>query len=313
MLPRFSNKNVAQFVRHMIVYGCQLNIVWEDKAANFASVQSLLGKRKLARGSLIILPEMFATGFTMNVKEIAEPMNGHTMAFLRQQAVDSGSYVLGGIARRAGQKVFNEAVCVAPAGECVARYAKLHPFGPGGESDHYSAGSGLSVFQCGGLKVALFICYDLRFPEAFRASVAQGAEAMIVIANWPSRRHMHWTALLKARAIENQAYVIGINRCGHDPKLDYAGGSVVFDPCGKIVSSAGSKESILSARLDPALPSRCRADFPVLKDIRSDFLKIANGRENARRRSRSRVASGWSYSASSIRRMSVKLPSPGHK
>lgn len=297
----------------MIVYGCQLNIVWEDKAANFASVRSLLRKRKLARGSLVILPELFATGFTMNAKEIAEPMNGPTMAFLRQQAVESGSYVLGGIARRAGQKVFNEAVCVAPAGDCVARYAKLHPFGPGGESDHYSAGLDLSVFLCGGLKVAVFICYDLRFPEVFRASVAQGADAMIVIANWPSRRHKHWTALLKARAIENQAYVIGVNRCGHDPKLDYAGGSVVIDPYGRIVVAASSKESILSARLDPTLPSRCRADFPVLNDIRSDFLKIDDFRENARRRSRSRGGSVRSYIGSSSRSMSVKHPSSGHK
>ena len=265
----------------MIVYGCQLNIVWEDKSANFERVRSLLCKRRIPPGSLIILPEMFATGFSMNSRDIAEPVNGVTTEFLRQLATERRSYVLGGLARRSGKKVFNEALCIAPSGEWVARYAKLHPFSPGGESDHYAAGHHLTVFAIGRLKVAVFICYDLRFPEAFRAAVTHGAEVMVVIANWPSRRHLHWTALLQARAIENQAYVIGVNRCGRDPKLDYSGGSVVFDPHGKIVTSAGKQESILAVRLDPELPARWRNEFPVLKDIRPSLIKTIDVQDDS--------------------------------
>jgi len=257
-----------------MVYGCQFNIVWEDKAANFGRVRSILRKHRISPKSLIILPEMFATGFTMNAGDFSEPIDGPTTVFLRQLATERRSYVLGGIARQAGQLVLNEAVCIAPSGDCLARYAKLHPFSPGGESDHYSAGDHLTVFRCGNLKVAVFICYDLRFPEAFRAAVAQSADIMIVIANWPSRRHLHWTTLLQARAIENQAYVIGVNRCGRDPKLEYSGGSVVFDPHGNTVASAGKREAVLAARLDPKMPSQWRNEFPVLKDIRRDLFGL---------------------------------------
>ena len=276
----------------MTVYGCQLNIAWENKPANFARVQAQLRKRRIAPGSLIILPEMFATGFSMNTVGISEPIDGPTTAFLRQLATERRSYVLGGLARQAGQYVFNEAICMTPSGECVARYAKLHPFSPGSESDHYSAGHHVTVFPCGKLKVAVFICYDLRFPEAFRAAVAQGAEVMVVIANWPSRRHLHWTALLQARAIENQAYVIGVNRCGRDPKLDYAGGSVVFDPHGNTVAMTGKQESILSAKLDPEMPARWRNEFPVLKDIRPDLIKAIDAQNGALRGPRRNVALG---------------------
>ncbi len=256
----------------MRVYGCQLNIVWEDKSANFRRVQSLLRRRRISANSLIVLPEMFATGFSMNAPEMAEPADGPTTGFMQQLATQTRSYVLGGFARQTGQSTFNEAVCLSPSGDCIARYDKLYPFSPGGESDHYSAGDRITVFRCGNLNVAVFICYDLRFPEAFRAALSQGADVMVVIANWPRRRHLHWTALLQARAIENQAYVIGINRCGRDPKLEYLGGSIVFDPHGRKLVQAGSRESVISAKLDARLPSQWREEFPVLNDMRSDFL-----------------------------------------
>lgn len=217
----------------------------------------------------------------MNAVQIAESKDGPTTAFLRELAGELKSYVLGGLARHGRDGIFNEAICMAPSGDCLVRYAKLHPFSPGGESNHYSAGRRVIVFDCGGLKMAVFICYDLRFPEVFRAAVAQGAQAMIVIANWPRPRHLHWTALLQARAIENQAYVIGVNRCGRDPKLNYAGGSIVFDPQGRRVALAGPRESLVSARLDPKLVSQWRDEFPVLNDVRVKF-KIATGKNALR-------------------------------
>jgi len=255
-----------------MVHCCQLNIAWENKPENFRRVRSLLDKRRIFPESLIVLPEMFATGFSMNALNIAEPKNGPTTSFLRQLARNHRSYVLGGFVRQGpGRKMFNEAVCMAPSGRCIARYAKLHPFNPGGESKHYSAGDQITMFRWTDLKVAVFICYDLRFPEVFRVAVGRGAQVMVVIANWPNRRHSHWLVLLRARAIENQAYMIGVNRCGRDPKLGYAGGSVVIDPHGNTVASAGRQESIASAKLDPEALRQWRSGFPVLKDMRTAF------------------------------------------
>jgi omega-amidase len=257
----------------MTVHACQLDIIWENKLENFKRVGSLLRKHKILPKSLIILPEMFATGFSMNAQNIAEPNNGLTTSFLRLLARKHRAYIVGGLVYRgAGHKAFNQAVCLAPSGKSVGRYDKLHLFSPGGESAHYSAGNHITMFRWADLKVAVFICYDLRFPEVFRMASSRGAQVMVVIANWPHKRHAHWLSLLRARAIENQAYVIGVNRCGSDPKLRYAGGSLIVDPHGNTVASAGRQESVLSAKLDSATLSQWRSGFPVLKDIRADIV-----------------------------------------
>lgn len=256
----------------MKIYGCQLDIAWENKAENFKRVRVLTDRRKPEPGSLLVLPEMFATGFSMNTGEIAEPDNGPTRQFLAELAVRHKIFVLGGWVRRAGRtKIFNEACCLAPSGRCLASYAKIHLFTPGSESQHYTSGKELTLFRWGGLKVAVFICYDLRFPELFRLATQRGAEAFIVIANWPAKRHSHWLALLQARAIENQAYVIGVNRCGEDPKLDYAGGSLAINPWGETLARAGHLKTIFFADLDASALKQIRSDFQVLRDVRTRF------------------------------------------
>jgi omega-amidase len=257
----------------MMVYGCQLDIVWENKLENFRRVDQLLSKRRISPGSLVVLPEMFATGFSMHASDISESKNGLTVGFLRLLARKHRAYVLGGFVRRGpANKMFNEAICLSPSGKSVARYDKLHLFTPGDESAHYSAGHHLAMFRWVNLKVAVFICYDLRFPEAFRLAASRGAQVMIVIANWPHKRHSHWLSLLRARAIENQAYMIGVNRCGRDLKLGYDGGSLVVDPIGNTVALAGRQPSVLSAKLDPAVLSQWRKEFPVLKDVRAEII-----------------------------------------
>ena len=259
----------------MEMVGCQFDIAWEDKEKNFKRVRSLLNRRKLSRGSMVVLPEMFATGFSMNADRIAERTQGATTRFMRELARDKGVYVLGGLVRRgSGGRTFNEAVAIAPSGRCIARYAKLHLFSPGDEPHHYSPGADVTMFRWGSLRVALYICYDLRFPEVFRLGARRGADVFVVIASWPSQRQSHWTALLRARAIENQAYVVGVNRCGRDPHLSYAGGSIVFNPRGETVASAGRNETVFSAGLEPAAPSDWRRDFPALQDIRTDFALL---------------------------------------
>src|SRR5581483_11109551 len=198
--------------RVMKIIGCQFDIAWEDKPANFARVRSLLETRRPLAGELVLLPEMFATGFSMNVAQIAEPEGGPTETFLRETARELQIDLLGGFVRREQGRGSNQAVCYDPQGRELARYRKLHPFTFGGESDHYAPGTQIVTFDWHGVRVSPFICYDLRFPEVFRAAMAQGAELLAVIANWPEAREAHWITLLRARAIENQAYVAGVNR-----------------------------------------------------------------------------------------------------
>jgi len=256
----------------MKIYCCQLDIAWERKEENFQRVRAMLGKRNFAPGSLVVLPEMFATGFTMNAAAVAEGENGPTGRFLREVAREKGVYILGGLVRASGGKMLNEAVCIAPSGRRVARYDKVHLFSPGNESRHYAPGAELALFRWGRVRVGMFICYDLRFPEVFRMAAQRGAEVLLVIANWPGKRHAHWTALLRARAIENQAYCIGVNRCGSDPQTDYHGGSMVINPWGETVCEAGPDEELLSAEVDLAALKRIRKNFPVLRDARTRYV-----------------------------------------
>jgi predicted amidohydrolase len=255
----------------MKIYCCQPDIVWENKEANFKQVRTLLGKRKLSPKSLVILPEMFATGFTMNADAVAEDKNGPTDCFLREVAREKGAFIVGGLVRASERQMLNQAVCIAASGRRIARYDKLHLFSPGNESRHYAPGTAVTLFRWEQFKVGLFICYDLRFPEVFRMAVQRGADVLVVIANWPSKRRAHWTTLLRARAIENQAYVIGVNRCGRDPQTDYHGGSVVINPWGETVCEAGPGAELLSADLDLAVIKQIRGDFPVLRDARTRY------------------------------------------
>jgi omega-amidase len=253
----------------MQVLGCQFEIAWEDKPANFAKVQQMVAEQSPPAGSLIVLPEMFATGFSMNVARIAEPQQGETHSFLSKLAERWQSYVIGGVATQdAAGKGRNEAIVFDCAGKEIARYCKQQPFTLGGERDHYVAGSQWVSAACGEFSVTPFVCYDLRFPELFRPAVADGAQVIVVIANWPQSREAHWTALLRARAIENQAYVVGVNRCGNDPRLVYPGHSIIVDPQGNTLAEADEREQVLSADLNLKDLVDYRRKFPALADMR---------------------------------------------
>lgn len=255
----------------MNVVGVQLDTVWEDKAANHARLAAKLAADPPAPGTLVVLPEMWATGFSMNVAEITERSDAETEAF---QAAQAGLYrigLLGGVVTTgADGRGRNEAVFFGMDGEEAARYTKMHPFSYGGETRHYGRGSDVILFEWQGLAVAPFICYDLRFPEAFRRAARIGAEVFCVIANWPQAREDHWVTLLKARAIENQAYVVGVNRCGDDPNLHYGGRSLIFGPRGEVLADGGTEEGMLSARLDRDALRTYRREFPALDDIHPD-------------------------------------------
>ncbi|MBN2243593.1 MAG: carbon-nitrogen family hydrolase [Acidobacteria bacterium] len=256
----------------MRVIGCQLDIRWEDKEANHARVRKLLEKAAPGRDSLVVLPEMFATGFSMNVDRVTDDRDRTTQKFLSRLAVEYKAFVLGGVVTRCEDaRGLNQAVIYKPSGRELARYSKLHPFSYAGETGHFAPGTGIETFVCNSFKVAPFICYDLRFPEAFRAATRRGAQLLVVIANWPAARESHWTRLLEARAIENQAFVIGINRCGSDPNHAYSGGSRIIDPRGKILRDAGSSERWIEAELDLRELIDYRKAFPALNDMRDDL------------------------------------------
>jgi len=255
------------------VIGCQFDIAWEDKQANFDQVRALLRNANVETGSLIVLPEMFATGFSMNVAKIAEPPQGPTQQFLSQLAQDTRAYIVGGVATTNGDgRGRNEALVIDPSGQEILRYCKLHPFSLGGEDKHFARGEATCSFTWGHFHVAPFVCYDLRFPEIFRHQAWFGAQLFVVIANWPAARDMHWQTLLRARAIENQAYVIGVNRVGSDPKLTYLGHSLILDPHGATLAAGGEDAQLIEANLQIEPLLKYREQFPALRDMREEYL-----------------------------------------
>lgn len=257
----------------MRVTVCQFSPVWEDKPASIAAVSRLLDTAAPARGSLVVLPEMFATGFSLDVPKVREGRERVAERFMRDLAMRTGSAVLGGVVNESpADKGLNQAVAFDPAGAELVRFTKLHPFSFSGETKDFDAGEAVKTFDWAGMRVAPLVCYDLRFPEAFRHAVRRGAHVLVVIANFPSARESHWVSLLVARAIENQAFVVGVNRCGADPKLPYPGRSLVIDPRGKILADAGPGEAVVSADLDLKDLLDYRAAFPALADMRADLL-----------------------------------------
>ena len=248
----------------------QFDIKWENKAANFAKVRSLLASVPPTPGSFIVLPEMFATGFSMNLAITAQGPEREDEAFLAELAREHRCIVTGGVVSPVENgKARNESVTFASDGTLLARYVKMQPFMLGGEGEGHSGGDEIVTYSCQGFTVAPLVCYDLRFPEHFRTAVRRGANLYTVIASWPVKRYHHWLTLLQARAIENLAYVIGVNRTGSDPHLHYNGRSVVVSPHGHIIADAGEGECVVTAKIDLAEVEAWRAQFPALRDMKA--------------------------------------------
>jgi len=251
------------------VAAVQYDIQWEDRAASHARVRETVAKADIKKGTLVVLPEMFDVGFSMNTAATDPGEPSVSEAFLSALAKENGVGVLAGVVARTSDGRFaNEAVCFASDGKLLSRYRKMQPFTPPGEHVHYPGGTTRTSLEWDGVKVAPFVCYDLRFPELFRPAARNGAELIVVVANWPDKRSEHWVRLLQARAIENQAYVLGVNRCGSDPKFSYDGRSSLFDPHGKAIFEANASEQVLIGEVDNQEVRRWREEFPALRDIR---------------------------------------------
>ncbi len=254
----------------MNVIAVQSDVVWENPPANFANLRRWLVNAAPERNSLVALPEMFATGFSMNAAATAETVGGATEQFLARTAQELGICLVAGVARRGSDgKARNQALVFSSEGELLTCYTKQRPFSPGGEAEHYTAGEQSVTFRWNDCTVSPFICYDLRFPELFREAVAAHRPELIgVIANWPAKRIHHWVRLLQARAIENQAYVLGVNRVGADPHYAYCGRSLIIDPHGEILADAGEGEGVIQVKLDLASLRKYREGLPFLADLR---------------------------------------------
>ncbi|MEO8351604.1 MAG: carbon-nitrogen family hydrolase [Chthoniobacteraceae bacterium] len=251
----------------MKIHAVQLDTAWENKRANFNRIETLLAQRPPPPGSLVVLPEMFSTGFSMNLAVTCQTRDRGDEKFLSLLARQHHCHVLGGVVS-AGEngRGLNQAVAFDPEGNVAARYTKIHPFRRGGETDSHDAGSEIVTFKIEDFVVAPFVCYDLRFPEIFRAAAKKGANLFCVIALWPVSRQQHWLTLLSARAIENQACVVGVNRVGNDPRFSYAGRSVVVNAHGIVVADAGEQEGVLAAEIDAVEVAAWREEFPALSD-----------------------------------------------
>ena len=253
----------------MRVAAIQSDIVWEDPQANFERLRPWIAAAAAAGARLVVLPEMFACGFSMATEHVREPPDGPSARFLEEQAKAHGLWICGSMPEspEGAPKPFNALVLASPAGKVLHRYHKIHPFSFAREHEHYATGEGHVTVDVEGLRCSLFICYDLRFADEFWGR-ADATDAYIVVANWPERRRRHWTTLLQARAIENQAYVVGVNRVGHGSGLDYSGDSRIIDPWGEILAAGAGGETMLLADLSPDAVRDAREKFPVLKDRR---------------------------------------------
>jgi predicted amidohydrolase len=260
----------------MKVAAIQHDIEWEDGDATRKRLLPLVKQAADAGARLIAVTEMYATGFSMDPHRIAEAEGGPNEQFLADQAQEHGCWLVGSIAQfgadgadgadgKAG-KARNVAVLAGPDGE-RHRYAKIHPFSYAREHERYAAGSELVTVDIEGVRVSLFICYDLRFADEFWA-VADDTDLYVVVANWPEPRREHWRTLLRARAIENQAYVIGVNRVGMAENLNHAGDSAIIDPLGRTLVEASLTETVLIADITAEEVQKIRKRFPFLADRR---------------------------------------------
>jgi predicted amidohydrolase len=252
----------------VIVAGVQHDIVWERPEENFERLAPMIERAASGGARLVVLTEMYATGFSMKTDRVSEGADGPSARFLVDQARAHGVWVCASLPERVdeSENPFNQLVVAAPDGS-THRYAKIHPFTFGREHEHYSAGAHFLTVDIEGVRCSFFVCYDLRFADEFWA-LAPETHCYVLPANWPASRRDHWMSLLRARAIENQAYVVGVNRVGDGGRLHYSGDSMIIDPFGEVVAQAGDVETIISADVDPERVTSVRADYPFLQDRR---------------------------------------------
>ncbi len=247
----------------------QRRIIFENKEANLKALENYLELNRDRSLDLVLLPEMSFTGFSMNT-ELTGELNAETEENIRQLCLKYKTAIGFGWVKNK-KKSENHYTVIDSSGRIISDYIKIHPFSYARENEHYISGNSLDFFELNGIVFSSFICYDLRFPELFRVASIK-ASVIIVAANWPQKRNEHWETLLKARAIENQVYIIGINCVGNIGEIDYCGSSCVVRPDGEMETLAYGTETniIYDLKNDVSL---FRNEFPTYKD-RKDSLYV---------------------------------------
>ncbi len=265
----------------------QSDLHWEDKKANLAMLQKKIGSIQ-SKTEIIILPEMFSTGFSMRPELLAEKMNGETVGWMKKIAAEkniilTGSIIIDPSIKTQGKKkYYNRLVWMLPNGE-YGFYDKRHLFAYADEHTHFSGGNKRLIASVKGWRINLQVCYDLRFPVWARQSLPLKSEGglggkaeydlLIYVANWPEKRNLAWKTLLQARAIENQCYVIGVNRIGVDGNgINYSGDSMIIDPLGEILYQKKGEEDVFTYTLNKEKLTEVRTKFPFLKDSDSFII-----------------------------------------
>jgi predicted amidohydrolase len=252
----------------MKVAAIQHDIVWEDAQRTRARVRPMIASAAGEGAKLVVLAEMYATGFSMQPERIGEAEGGPNEQFLVAQAREHDVHVIASVAQRGADGKYRNNAIVATREGAVHRYAKIHPFSFAGEHERYAAGDEFLTIQLDDLRVSVFVCYDLRFADEFWA-LAETTDLYVVPANWPQPRHEHWRALLRARAIENQAYLLGVNRVGLAQDLPHLGGSALIDPLGERLFEGGPDEMVLVGAAEPGRTEHIRTTYPFLADRRA--------------------------------------------
>lgn len=249
------------------VAALQHDIAWEDRDATLRRIEPMVAAAADDGARLVLLPETFAVGFSMATERVAEPVDGPTSTWLAEQSARHDIWIGGSVPELAPgeDRPGNAFVLCGPDGS-RHRYRKRHPFSYGGEAERYAAGDEAITVAVDGVRVTPAVCYDLRFADHFWERAEQ-TDCYVVVASWPAKRKAHWRPLLVARAIENLAWVVGVNRAGTGGDgVEHAGGSCAVDPWGEVVAEAGEGEATVLVDVDAARVATVRARYPFLAD-----------------------------------------------
>ena len=252
-------------MQDLVITLIQTNLIWENKVKNLSHFENRIDSI-MEETDLIILPEMFNTGFSMNPERLAESMEGVTVRWMQKISADRKMDITGSVIINENNQYFNRLIWVKPDGSLFT-YDKRHLFRMGNEQNVYTGGSNLITVELEEWKIRPLICYDLRFPVWARNTGGSEYDLLIYVANWPDKRIQHWKSLLIARAVENQSYVAGINRIGSDGnKISYCGDSMIIDPLGETLTLLRNQDTIHTERLSKRNLINYREKFPAWKD-----------------------------------------------
>ncbi|MDP4161870.1 MAG: carbon-nitrogen family hydrolase [Bacillota bacterium] len=250
-----------------------MDISFGNPSENYQKAKVSIAKAMVNNPDILVLPELWTTGYDLTrLEEIADHNCMQTIKFLQDEAIKHQvNFVGGSVAGRVGKDVKNTLLIINKKGELVHQYSKLHLFKLMDEHLYLKAGEEKGLFKLEDQFFAGMICYDIRFPEWIRSHTVEGAEALFVVAEWPKPRLAHWRALLIARAIENQCFVIACNRSGCDPNNEFAGHSMIINPWGEVIAEAGEREEIVSAEIEINQVKEIRKLIPIFSDRKPEF------------------------------------------